>query len=208
MGPRRYCATLCEPVILYLNKGSNMPFSFHHQNERWLALLGVFLSFSCQEEKSWATLEIGTTDAGIPTVQGHWVYESTEVDVDLRMSTSDSDAGCTTTGRLKIDEALATAERYYLEPTDCEVLELSTNGDIIFYESPTGHDWTTETLRVDKDAEKLELGPWSGEEPGSPTYRFELSAPVCPDDDDCECPRILRTEDQHRSMLELGRRCD
>lgn len=185
-----------------------MPVFLYRRSIKSLSLLVALLSLSCEGEKSWATLEISTSDAGIPTIQGRWFYTSSEVDVELRVNTFDSDAGCTTSGRLKIDEMLAKAERYYLEPTECDVLELSSDGDIILYDSPTGHDWTTEPLRADTDAEKLELGPWSGQEPGSTTYLFELSAPVCPDDDDCDCPRILRTADRRRSILELGRRCD
>jgi len=171
--------------------------------------LALVFTSACEKDRSWSDLEVDVSDAGVPTIQGHWVFKSSEVDVDLRVRTTDEGKRCTTSARLMIDEALASKERYYLEPISCNILELSSGGDIILYRAPTGHDWTREKLHVDTDKEVLKLGPWQDATSNTPTtYRFELSAPLCPDDDDCDCPFLLRTEDKKRSVLELGRRCD
>ena len=50
-------------------------------------------------------------------------------------------------------------------------------GDLVLLELETGHDLTTEPLRVDTDLETIELGPWVPEGDTS-SFRFILEAPT------------------------------
>lgn len=179
---------------------------------RWSVLSGLLVSLACGgTPETTAELEVVPADGGAGgaepvEVRATWTYRSFEVDVDATLATAHSDGGCVTTGRLAIDEALATAEVYYLSETECPVLHLTETGDIVLHESPTGHDWSTEHLQVDTEREAIELGPWSPDVPEPPSYRFTLDAPPC--GGGCSCPAIRRRGGGAELVLELGRDCD
>jgi hypothetical protein len=82
---------------------------------------------------------------------------------------------------------------------------LSQDGDLVLFELKTGHDWSTQPLRVDTDQETIELGPWYPD--GSDTaFLFILEAPEC--GGDCSCARLIRRHGEEEVVLPLGRRCD
>jgi len=140
-----------------------------------------------------------------------WRYRSFDVDVDLTLVTRDRDEGCTTTSRLAVDDALSGADVYDLAPTDCTVLRLGADGDIVMDESPTGHDWTAENLSVNTSTEVIALGPANGVDPesGEPVaYTFSISAPPCGDGTDCDCGVLRRSGGPTAHALPLGRVCD
>jgi hypothetical protein len=118
--------------------------------------------------------------------------------------TTETSEQCVTNARLVVDKATASPAVYTLGETACSVLRLTGTGDIVLYDSPTGHDWSTEALRVDTEAELIELGPWTAE--AGITYRFVLSAPEC--QDGCDCPALRRRADGEDLILPLGQRCD
>ena len=91
--------------------------------------------------------------------------------------------------------------------TDCTALQLGEDGDLVLHGDPTGHDWAREALDVDTGREQIRLGPWHDAERAL-TYRFTLSAPECPDDDECECPKLERSAGGALSTLDFERRCD
>jgi hypothetical protein len=138
-------------------------------------------------------IQPSSVDAGAnatTTARGSWTYLSTEVDVAATLLTERGENHCVTTAKLTIDKATAAPDSFTLDATDCAVLSLTEAGDIVLYDSPTGHDWSGEPLRVDTDQELIELGPWTPAEPDAPTYRFMLAAPLC--GDDCTCPFLRR----------------
>ena len=100
----------------------------------------------------------------------------------------------------------ATAHLYRtLDTLPCAELMLSQDGDVVLFELKTGHDWSTQPLRVDTDQETIELGPWYPD--GSDTaFLFILEAPEC--GGDCSCARLIRRHGEEEVVLPLGRRCD
>ena len=152
-------------------------------------------------------LEIEHDDAGDTTrVTAEWTYRSAEVDVDLTVTTDYSGTGCVTTARLWVNEAAAEPETHRLDDTECPVLALTEEGDIVLHDSPTGHDWSTEELRVDTERKHIELGPWTASTAGAVTYRFTLSSSPC--GTSCDCPTLRRRAGGMESVLDLGRRCN
>jgi hypothetical protein len=152
-------------------------------------------------------LEIEHDDAGDTTrVTGDWTYRSAEVDVDLTVTTDYSGTGCVTTARLWVNEAAASPETHRLRATACPMLALTEQGDIVLHDSPTGHDWSTEELRVDTERKHIELGPWTASTADAVTYRFTLSSSPC--GTSCDCPTLRRRAGGMESVLELGRRCN
>jgi hypothetical protein len=170
---------------------------------------GLVLAGCAGEPETTSKLEILSEDGGAGGeaplgVRATWTYRSSDVDVDATLVTEEDEAGCSTSGRLAVNEALATTDVYYLPQTDCSVLRLTETGDIVMYESPTGHDWSTEELRVDTDRELIELGPWSPDAMAD-AYRFILSAPAC--GNGCSCPSLRRRSGSEELVLELSRDC-
>jgi hypothetical protein len=158
-------------------------------------------------ERSFEQADAG---AGSPLqLRATWTYRSPEVDVDIELVTivSESPEACSTTARLRVDEALAGSDVYRLPPTDCAELRLGSDGDLVLLDSPTGHDWSAEAIDVDSDRELIRLGPWH--DPARQlSYRFALGARACSDDSACECPRLERRAGDELSALALARRCD
>jgi len=143
---------------------------------------------------------------GLTTSTGSWTYGSWEVDVVVSLVTEREEGGCVTTASLSVDTATASPKRYGLVATDCSVLALTEAGDIVLYGSPTGHDWSTQPLRVDTDRELIVLGPWITPEPEATTYLFTIAAPAC--GHECSCPSLSRRHGSEDLVLDLGRDCD
>jgi hypothetical protein len=162
----------------------------------------------CGDTRTSSSFEQRAADAGGPLeLQATWRYRSPEVDVDIELVTVEGSNGCTTSARLRVDEALAGNEVYRLQPTDCADLRLADDGDLVLLSSPTGHDWAAEAIDVDTERELIRLGPWHDEAHGI-TYRFALGSPPCADDTTCECPRLERRAGEQLTSLELARSCD
>lgn len=162
---------------------------------------------ACGDADTTSDLDVERDSDGNPLrATATWTYRSGEVDVDLTLDTDYSGAACVTTARLFVNDAASTAETHVLDDTECSVLALTEAGDIVLREVVTGHDWSTESLDVDTEAERIELGPWTADSDGALTYRFTLSSPPC--GDDCECPVLKGRAGSRESVLELGRRCD
>ena len=162
---------------------------------------------SCGEVETTSRLDVDRDDAGeARRVTAEWTYRSGEVDVDLTVITDYSGTGCVTTARLWVNEAAATPETHRLGDTECPVLALTEQGDLVLYGSPTGHDWSKEMLRVDTDRKHIELGPWTAPIAGALTYRFTLSSSPC--GTGCDCPTLRRRAGSEESVLDLGRRCN
>ena len=172
----------------------------------FVATLALFLA-GCGDVDTTSRLEIEHDDAGDTTrVTADWTYRSAEVDVDLTVTTDYSGTGCVTTARLWVNEAAATPETHRLGETECPVLALTEQGDLVLHASPTGHDWSTEALRVDTERKHIELGPWTAPTTGVVTYRFTLSSSPC--GTGCDCPTLRRRAGGMESVLDLGRRCN
>jgi hypothetical protein len=171
----------------------------------WLACAA--LGGGCGDARTSSKFE--QRDAGDAGAQlrASWKYRSPEVDVDIELVTADASDGCTTTARLRVDEALAGTDVYRLPPTDCAQLRLGEDGDLILLDSPTGHDWSAEPLDVDGEREAIRLGPWH-DAVRAISYRFALSAPECSDDPGCDCPRLERRAGDELTSLSFRRRCD
>ena len=161
----------------------------------------------CGEAETTSDLDVERDPHGnVERATATWTYRSGEVDVDLTLDTDYSGAACVTTARLFVNDAASTAETHVLDDTECSVLALTEAGDIVLREVVTGHDWSTESLDVDTEGERIELGPWTPDADGALTYRFTLSSPPC--GEDCECPVLKGRAGSRESVLELGRRCD
>jgi hypothetical protein len=174
-------------------------------------ILLVLALSACKEPRA-AQSGLDTTehDAGVD-YSAVWRYRSPDVDVDLTLVTLERDGGCTTTSRLAVDDALSVADFYDLAPTDCAVLRLGADGDIVMDGATTGHDWTVEDLSVNTDTEVIALGPATGIDPESGdavSYTFSISAPPCNDGTDCDCGVLRRTGGPTAHALPLGRVCD
>jgi hypothetical protein len=164
------------------------------------------LASGCGDSEASSWLEVEHDDAGDTTrVTATWTYRSNEVDVDLTLVTDYSGMDCVTTARLWVNDATSAPDTYRLEATECATLALTEEGDIVLRESPTGHDWSSESLRVDTGRSRLDLGPWTAAADGAITYRFTLSSSPC---GSCDCPRLTRRAGSEESSLDLGRRCD
>ena len=176
-----------------------------------LAALGAGLALAasgCADAHTSSSFEQRAADAGGPLqLQATWRYRSPEVDVDIELITVEATDACTTTARLRVDEALAGSQVYRLAATDCAQLRLADDGDLVLLASPTGHDWSAEAIDVDTDRELIRLGPWHDQEHGL-SYRFALGSPPCADDTRCECPRLERRAGEQLTSLELARSCD
>lgn len=169
-------------------------------------ICSVVLAAACGGAKTSASLGSSEASDGGEVYHARWTYRSTEVDIDLDLITQAGvEADCFTTARLVVDEFIATRDSYDLAETPCDVLRLTATGDIVLYESATGHDWSTEQLSVDTDAETIELGPWVSE--AGISYTLTLAAPECADDDNCICPFLSRSKNSELSVMELGRDC-
>src|SRR5262245_34013673 len=92
-------------------------------------------------------------------ISGAWHLRSFEVDIDLMLSTTTASTACTTSAWLDIDTLTSAGDRYHLREAGCAQLEFTASGDVIVLEAPTFHDWRTEDLAVDTDAETISLGP-------------------------------------------------
>jgi len=165
----------------------------------------AFALIGCGGSATGSGLDVERGEAVI-IARGHWTYASTEVDVTATLVTERGDGYCSTTAQLVVDKATATPDTYELDPTDCAILNLSEAGDIVLYDSPTGHDWSPEPLKVDTSEELIELGPWTPDEPGAPSYRFTIAAPDC--GNDCSCPFLSRRAGSEDMVLDLGQKCE
>ncbi len=177
-----------------------------------LACCGALFALlsSCGDTRTSSSLAIDRPDGGDPSArraQAQWYYRSPEVDVDIELISIEDEGGCTTRAELRVDEALAGTTRYRMPETDCAALQLTADGDLVLHGDPTTHDWAHEALDVDTGREQIRLGPWLDAERAL-SYRFTLSAPECPDDDDCECPRLERSAGGALLALAFERRCD
>jgi hypothetical protein len=176
----------------------------------YLAVLAFSLP-ACDSPTSTSRLEIRRADGGAldgssaSTIRAIWTYRSSEVDVDATLLTSESADGCVTSGRLVINTATASPTRYTLPDTPCSSLRLTETGDIVMFDLPTEHDWSSEPLKVDTSAELIELGPWTPGVDGGVEYRFTLSAPPC--GGGCDCPVLRRRAGDEDLSLPLGQRC-
>ena len=174
----------------------------------WTFVLPVLaLALGCGGRATGSKLEVDYDDGGSAAMRARasWTYLSPEVDVHATL-VSETAGECLTTASLVVDTATSGPETYRLEPTACSLLELQATGDIVLYGSVTGHDWSTETLRVDTERELIELGPWTPPEPGAAAFRFTLAAPDC--GGGCSCPFLRRRTGDQDLMLELARDCD
>jgi hypothetical protein len=173
-----------------------------------LFALAVALS-ACGNEVTDSDHQIIETDDGV-RFASEWSYRSFDVDVDLWLTSELRGESCVTTAALRVNDVISATNTYKLDPTDCTVLMLTEQGDIVLYEQPTGHRWADEALHVDTSAEVISLGPASviDDAGQSQTYRFSLAAPECPDDDDCDCGALTRFAGDTRMDLPLGRVCD
>ena len=174
-----------------------------------LAAVVVAMAAGCRTktDSSFEVLQGGGGAAGAPAIEirASWSYRSGDVDVDVGLGTTRQGSRCESTGRVMINKIGSPLRRHYTDPIPCEKLELSTEGDILLYQQPTGHDWSDEELSVNRDREVLSLGPWHPPEDESRSYRFELSEPDC---GSCTCPRLVRRTEIGNALLELGRNCD
>ncbi|MBN1605568.1 MAG: hypothetical protein JW940_02990 [Polyangiaceae bacterium] len=171
-----------------------------------LICAAALLPLACGSDRTGSSLEVEDgAGADSRQISATWTYRSTEVDVDIILSTKESSKSCATTGVLVMDEALAPIERYVLEQTDCATLRLTDSGDIVLYGQATGYDWAEEQLDVDTDRETIELGPCTPQDSTSPV-RFTLSAPDC--GNDCTCAQLTRRWGGQAVTLPLGKKCD
>jgi hypothetical protein len=179
-------------------------------NRARLVAVVVLGCLRCGGTVAASTLDVERGEGGAagsaPTIaRAEWDYRSPEVDIDITLTTTESETSCETNARLVIDEALASSETYSLDALSCEKLQLSTDGDLVMFGLETGHDWSTEHLVVDTSAETIHLGPWTPAA-GDAEYSFTLSAPEC--DHDCTCAKLVRSVGKQALTLPLGKRCD
>jgi hypothetical protein len=176
----------------------------------WWLTAPALASLACGDPSTRSGLEV--TEQGDATeFRATWQYSSFELDVDLSLTTLQSEASCESRGTLVVNDVVSASERYALAPTDCALLRLDEHGDIVMSEQPTGHDWTEEPLAVDTEREIMTLGPVALNPPDSAErvdHRFTLSNPPCPDDADCSCAALDRFAGDVRLTLPLGRKCD
>jgi hypothetical protein len=170
----------------------------------------VALLPACGGSETDSTLSTRETEEGT-LFESKWTYRSFEVDVDLRLGTRWTDAGCSTTARLSVNDVVSARESYTLAPTECSILQLTESGDIVLFEHETGYNWAEEELAVDTSDEVITLGPVTRADASSGEtvrYAFTLAAPPCPDDDDCSCGALVRHANADRLELPLGKKCE
>lgn len=173
----------------------------------WMLGLLLALASGCEDERTSSSLTITEAEGDLPEiVEASWRYESGEVDVGILLRTTLA-TPCESVARVSVDEALDGVAIYRMPATACDVLRMDADGDLVLFDQKTGHDWAHEPLDVDTDRELIRLGPWIDREERV-EYRFELSAPKCEDDDDCECPRLVRYANGEPLTLDLARLCD
>jgi hypothetical protein len=176
----------------------------------WTGYAALIAAAGCGDSDTTSRLAIDDGADGT-VLYSEWHYESFEVDVDLELVTEERPDACTTTASLSVNDVVSATDRYLLEPTDCTVLRLTAEGDIVFFEQETGHDWSREALQVDTESEVISLGPVATPSPAErdgAVYRFALSAPPCPDQPDCACGKLERFGGGEPLALPLGRQCD
>jgi hypothetical protein len=184
-------------------------FRMRLRNEWWLAA-GALVSLACGEPSTRSGLEV-SEQGDVTEFRATWQYASFELDVDLSLTTLESEDSCTSRGSLVVNDVVSATERYALAPTDCSLLRLDEHGDIVMSEQPTGYDWTQEELAVDTDREIMTLGPVAlipPESTESVSHRFALSNPPCSDDAECNCAALERFAGETRLTLPLGRKCE
>jgi hypothetical protein len=171
-------------------------------------MLTCAIATGCGEARTASSLEQRMLDGGAGVELGAaWRYRSGKVDVDIHVLTTQGADSCSTSATLRIDEAVSGTTHYDMPDTDCSLLRIGADGDLVLRASPTGHDWSAEAIDVDSDQDMIRLGPWRDEQSGI-TYRFALSSPECSDDSACECPKLERHADGAVSALEFARSCD
>lgn len=178
-------------------------------SRRLLPLALSALAFACRAQSDAQLVvregEGGAGGAAPLSISATWTYRSSDVDIDASLLTEHDGGGCQTTGHLVINKALAKADVYTTDAFPCTELAVTEAGDLLLYEAPTGHDWTSEPLRVDRDHEILSLGPWSPATEPAAGFRFDLSAPAC---GPCTCPQIVGRHAGVEARLILDRDCD
>jgi len=171
-----------------------------------VALL-LALGGGCESESTSSQLEVTGASGDQPAmVEASWQYRSGEVDVGILLRTTHA-MPCISSARVSVDEALNGIDIYRMPATDCDTIRIDEHGDLVLFDDKTGHDWAHEALDVNTDRELIRLGPWIDRE-NAIEYRFELSAPSCEDDRDCDCPQLVRFANDEPLTLELARVCD
>jgi hypothetical protein len=172
-------------------------------------MLGPLLALAsgCEGEHTSSSLTIIEAEGDMPEmIEASWRYESSEVDVGILLRTTLA-TPCESVARVSVDEALNGVAIYRMPATACDVLRIDKGGDLVLFDDETGHDWAHEPLDVNTDRELIRLGPWIDREQRI-EYRFELSAPRCEDDRDCDCPRLVRYANGEPLTFDLDRLCD
>jgi hypothetical protein len=170
-------------------------------------VLLLALAGGCEGEHTSSKLEVTEASSERPAmVEASWQYRSGEVDVGILLRTTHAER-CTSSARVSVDQALNGVDIYRMPATDCDTLRIDEDGDLVLFDEKTGHDWAHEALDVNTDRELIRLGPWIDRK-NAIEYRFELSAPSCEDDRDCDCPRLVRFANDEPLTLELSRVCD
>jgi hypothetical protein len=171
------------------------------------AALVLAVASACEGERTSSKLEVTDSSGDKPAmVEVSWQYRSGEVDVGILLRTTQA-MPCTSVARVSVDEALDGTSIYRMPATDCDTLRIDEDGDLVLFDEKTGHDWSREALDVNTDRELIRLGPWIDRK-NAIEYRFELSAPSCEDDRDCDCPQLVRFANDEPLTLELARLCE
>jgi len=171
-------------------------------------LLGLVVLGCGGSETNGKLTETHPTDDTVE-LRADWTYSSFEVDAALTVATLIGPDACSSTGTLTVDAALSAKSHYSLPSTDCSILELTADGDIVLQGQPTGHNWVNEPMSVDTHAEVITLGPTTltDADGNSVSVRFTLSSPPCPDVPSCKCGTLRRISGGMNLDLSLGRRC-
>lgn len=169
--------------------------------------LAVASAGACEGQSTSSKLEVTDAAGDKPAmVQASWQYQSGEVDVGIVLRTTQA-TPCTSVARVSVDKVFDGVAIYRMPATDCDMVRIDEDGDLVLFDQETGHDWSAEALDVNTDRELIRLGPWIDRE-NAIEYRFELSAPSCEDDRDCDCPQLVRFANDEPLTLELARLCD
>jgi hypothetical protein len=172
-----------------------------------MAGLVLLLASGCEGERTSSSLTVTEADGQMPEmIEASWRFESSEVDVGILLRTTLA-TPCESIARVSVDEALDGVEIYRMPETACDVLRIDKDGDLVLFDDKTGHDWAHEPLDVNTDRRLIRLGPWI-DRARRIEYLFELSAPKCEDDDDCQCPRLVRYANSEPLAFDLARVCE
>src|SRR5262245_6498408 len=93
---------------------------------RCAALLALLTG--CGDTSTASSLTIdqpANADPSARRAQAHWQYRSPEVDVDIDLVSVEAETGCTSSGQLRVDEALDGTTHYRMPETDCGALQLT-----------------------------------------------------------------------------------